>query len=287
MLKGSIVALVTPFAENGAVDRPALQALVDWHLEAGTEALVIGGTTGESSSLSSDELLSIIELTLERVQGKIPVIVGNGAISTAKSIEITQQLNHLPINGFLCVTPYYVKPSQAGLIAHFHQVAEAAQHPLYLYNVPGRTCCDLINDSVFQLAEHENIVGIKDATGDIGRAKELIERVDGQFCLLSGDDATSFEFMQMGGHGVISVTSNVVPELMSQRCRLIIENRTEEAREIEQQIASLHQLLFAEANPIPAKWALSYLGKLKNNLRLPLTPLVEQRDALQAALDSL
>jgi 4-hydroxy-tetrahydrodipicolinate synthase len=193
----------------------------------------------------------------------------------------------LDIDGFLTVTPYYVKPSQQGLIEHYMAIADAAEHPVYLYNVPGRTGCDLKNSSVLALSEHPNIYGIKDATGDLSRGKELIAQVSGQFAVLSGDDATAQTFMELGGDGVISVTANLVPKAMADRCRYTEKGELEQARSIEQQIQALHQLLFVEANPIPVKWALSQMNKITNTLRLPLTPLEQGKEPLLTALRQL
>lgn len=287
MLSGCIVAIVTPFTDNGEVDFAAYKALVDWHVASGTSGVVVAGTTGESAALSLNEIKSLTELTLERSQGKLKILVGNGGVATEKVVETTKFLNSLAIDGFLTVTPYYVKPSQVGLIEHFRAVADVAKHPIYLYNVPGRTGCDLTNASVLELAKHPNIVGIKDATADLTRAKELIAELSGQFALLSGDDATSQAFMELGGDGVISVTANLVPEFLAQRCKLTALGDFETARVIDEKIRELHELLFVEANPIPVKWALSQLDKIENKLRLPLTPLVKGQDALLTVLRRL
>ncbi len=287
MLSGSIVAIVTPFTDSGEVDYEAYQALLDWHCASGTSGVVVAGTTGESAALSLEEIKKLVALTVDRCQGKMRVLVGNGSIATQKVIETTMALNSLQFDGYLTVTPYYVKPSQKGLVEHFKAVADAAEHPVYLYNVPGRTCCDLSNESVVTLSKHPNIVGIKDATADLTRVEELIAQVSGQFAVLSGDDATSQAFMELGGDGVISVTANLVPEAMAQRCHYLAQGEIERAREIDGQIKDLHQLLFVEANPVPVKWALSQQNKIKNTLRLPLTPLEKGKDALMNAMRRL
>lgn len=286
MLSGSIVAIVTPMKRSGELDLDAFKSLISWHKEAGTNAVVVAGTTGESTALSAKEVISLVDIAIEH-SGSMKVIVGNGAACTAKTTEITQQLNGLAIDGFLTVTPYYVKPSQSGLIKHFEAVADAATHPIYLYNVPGRTAVSLDNNSVFELAKHSNILGIKDATGDLSVAKELIQHCKGQFSVLSGDDATSQEFMALGGDGVISVTANLVPEQMAKRCHLTLDNDIESAQHIERQIQELHTLLFCEANPIPVKWALAQMKKINPYIRLPLTTLETGQDALLTAMRRL
>lgn len=287
MLSGSIVAIVTPMKESGELDLGAFKSLILWHKAAGTEAVVVAGTTGESTALSLEEVISLVDVAIEHSGDTMKVIVGNGAACTAKSKEITQKLNVLAIDGFLTVTPYYVKPSQSGLIKHFEAVADAATHPVYLYNVPGRTAVSLDNESVFELAKHDNILGIKDATGELSVAKELIQHCKGQFSVLSGDDATSHEFMALGGDGVISVTANLVPEQMAKRCQLTLNNDLESALHIERQIEELHTLLFCEANPIPVKWALAQMKKVNPYIRLPLTTLETERDALLTAMRRL
>ncbi len=280
MLAGSIVAIVTPFHSNGEIDEDQFRSLINWHCQAGTNGIVVAGTTGESAAMSINEIKRLVEIALEEANARVPVIVGNGAIGTEKTIAITQSFNDLPIAGFLTVTPYYVKPSQSGLKKHFTAVADSAAHPIYLYNVPGRTGCDLLDETALELAQHPNIAGIKDATGDLSRAKELIAQKPSQFAVLSGDDATSQAFMELGGDGVISVTANVVPELMAKRCQLNLEGNYSSGREIDSKIAALHNDLFVEANPIPIKWCLAKMNKIENNLRLPLTPLEQGKQKL-------
>jgi 4-hydroxy-tetrahydrodipicolinate synthase len=285
LFSGSIVAIVTPMLESGEIDYLAYDQLVDWHLRAKTNGIVVAGTTGESTALTFDEIENLTKRTLDRVNGQAKVIVGNGNVSLEKALGLTRRLNLLPIDGYLTVTPYYVKPNQAGLLQYFTEIANAAEHPIILYNVPGRTGCDLDNQSVLELAKHNNIVAIKDATGDIARAKELIASVGGQFTLLSGDDETAQSFMELGGHGVISVTANVAPELMARRCQLTIDNQIAKARDIDNRLNSLHQALFVDANPIPVKWLLADMSKIKNILRLPLTPLERGQSQLKAAIE--
>lgn len=291
MLTGSLVAIVTPFKSDGAIDVASYKQLVQWHIDSGTDGIVVAGTTGESPALSESEIIQLLEASLEVSSGvrdnQFKVIVGNGAASTEKTLHLTRVLNEYPIDGFLTVCPYYVKPTQKGLIKHFTSVADIARHPVYLYNVPGRTVCDLSNESVKELSQHKSIAGIKDATADLSRVKELITLNEGQFSVLSGDDATSQTFMELGGHGVISVTANIVPELMAQRCHLTLEQKLDEARGIEKNIAALHELLFVEANPIPVKWALAEMRKIEHGLRLPLTSLESGQQALKQELQRL
>lgn len=258
---------------NQSVDYDALANLVEWHIESGTHGLVIMGTTGESSLVSVEEHILVIKAVIEQVDKRIPVIAGCGSASTQKAVALVRHLNPLNPDGFLCVTPYYLKPTQAGLEAHFSAVADACESPLILYNVPGRTCCDLADDTVAKLAEHQNIVAIKDATGDLERAKALFKRVPG-FNYLSGDDATALDFVALGGHGVITVTGNIVPAEFSQWCELMAEKQPEsekKAKQLFNRINSLNSALFVESNPIPVKWALAKMGRMESTLRLPLT----------------
>ena len=274
MFKGSIVALVTPMRENASIDEVALRDLVDWHVSSGTHGLVIMGTTGESSLVSEDEHIEAVKIAIEQAKGRLKIIAGCGSASTAKAVELVERLNLLKPDGFLCVTPYYVKPTQKGLIQHFRVVADACKAPLILYNVPGRTCCDLQNDTIVTLSNHNNIVGVKDATGEIDRLTELMAALGDGFCYLSGDDETAFEFMLQGGHGVITVTGNVAPTEVSRWCELLLlrsPQTIQEAEVIFERLACLNQVLFIEANPIPVKWALAQMNKLVESIRLPLT----------------
>ncbi len=294
-LKGSIVAIVTPFKEkegleSGAIDLEAFRVLVQWHIKSGTSGIVIAGTTGESPSLSLEEIKSLIQVAREEVNqasANLFLIVGNGSIGTQKTIELTKQFDEMDIDAFLTVTPYYVKPTQEGLFQHFTQIANASKKPIILYNVPGRTGCDLLTATTAKLAEHENIIGIKDATGDLERLEQLKAAIKGDFSFLSGDDETSCDFVIKGGQGVISVTNNVVPKLMAEMVEQALLGNADKAKDIDQTIAGLHKHLFVEANPIPVKWALSQLGKINNILRLPLTPLALGQEKLQPLIDQL
>jgi 4-hydroxy-tetrahydrodipicolinate synthase len=274
LFKGSIVALVTPMQADGSIDEVALRRLIDWHLASGTHGVVVMGTTGESSLVSDEEHCQVVAIALEQAQKRMKVIAGCGGISTDHVIKLVEKINHLPVDGYLCVTPYYIKPTQKGLIAHFTAIADACKAPLILYNVPGRTACDLKNETVATLARHPNIVAIKDATGDMQRAAELMKLVGDGFGYLSGDDATALEFMRLGGHGVISVTANLAPVEFSRWCELMLRqdpSSQQAASEIYDRFSGLNEVLFVEANPIPVKWALVHMNKINDRLRLPLT----------------
>lgn len=273
MIKGSIVAIVTPFTDAGAVDYPALKRLVDFHVENGTHAIVSVGTTGESPTLDFDEHCEVIARTVDYAAGRIPVIGGTGANSTAEAIRLTRCAAGAGVDACLLVVPYYNKPTQEGLYLHFRAIAEAVPVPQILYNVPGRTACDLKNETALRLASVDNIVGIKDATGDLGRGRELIERAPPGFVVYSGDDATALDLMLAGGRGDISVTANVAPRLMSEMCDAALAGDEGHARTINARLMPLHKNLFVEANPIPVKWAVARLGLCGGHIRLPLTPL--------------
>ena len=260
---------------EGAVDYDALRRLVEYHIESGTHAIVSVGTTGESSTLSPKEHIEVVEATINAAAGRIPVIAGTGANSTSEAIFLTEQASELGSDAVLLVVPYYNKPTQEGLYRHYKAIAEAVAIPQILYNVPGRTVADLSNETVARLAEIDNIVGCKDATGDLGRGKELVDMVGDKISILSGDDATALDYMMLGAKGDISVTANVAPRLMSQMCDLALEGKYDEAREIDQKLMALHTSLFVEANPIPVKYAMNKLGYGENRLRLPLTQLSE------------
>ncbi|MFO1259265.1 MAG: 4-hydroxy-tetrahydrodipicolinate synthase [Gammaproteobacteria bacterium] len=275
MFKGSCVALVTPMHEDGRIDFSALEALVNWHIQEGTAAIVACGTTGESVTLSHDEQQKVIQKTLEVAKGRIPVIAGTGTNATQKVIELCREAKSLGVSGCLIVTPYYNKPTQEGLYRHYAAIAEAVDIPIILYNVPGRTAVDLLPDTVVKLSKIENIVGIKEATGDIDRLRELRERCRKDFLFYSGDDATSLEFMLEGGHGVISVTSNVVPGIMQKMCEAAIAGQAAKAKSMNETLALVHKRLMIESNPIPVKWALNAMGRIAKGIRLPLTPLSE------------
>ncbi len=285
MFKGSMVALVTPMLSNGDVDYAQLEALINFHLEAGTNALVIAGTTGESATLSPKEHCALLQRSYEIINHRLPMIAGTGANSTSEAIELTLCARAAGAEAALLVTPYYNKPTQKGLVLHHQAIASAVDIPQLLYNVPGRTACDMQADTVAELSRVSNIVGIKEATGSMERLADIKRQVDDDFALLTGDDATTCEFILQGGHGAISVTANVVPAKMANMCRLAAEGKAEEARAANAEIAELHRLLFIESNPIPVKWAVSQMGFGELNLRLPMTELSEpQQQPLRQAL---
>ena len=285
MITGSQVALVTPMLENGEIDWDSLDKLVDFHLAEGTDAIVAVGTTGESATLDCKEHCEVIERVVKRVDGRISVIAGTGANATKEAIELTRAAKKAGADACLLVTPYYNKPTQEGLYQHYKAIAEAVDIPQILYNVPGRTACDMLADTVLRLAVIDNIVGIKEATGDLERAKYLVDNAPEGFAIYSGDDATAVELMLLGGHGNISVTANVAPAAMAQLCKLAIAGQAEEARALNDSLDHLHQKLFIESNPIPVKWALHEMARIGTGIRLPLTPLAEdKRDELNQAL---
>jgi 4-hydroxy-tetrahydrodipicolinate synthase len=285
MISGSIVALVTPMAPDGSLDFPALSSLVEWHITCGTDAIVAVGTTGESATLDVDEHFAVIRHVVEQVAGRIPVIAGTGANSTSEAIEWTAAAKELGADACLLVTPYYNKPSQRGLYAHHKAIAEAVDIPQILYNVPGRTACDMLPETIARLAELPNIVGVKEATGNLQRGREVLDLCPPGFPVYSGDDATALELILMGAKGNISVTANVLPAEMARICRLGLEGKAEEARALNQAIAALHRDLFLESNPVPVKWALQQMGRIQSGLRLPLVELDEKfHDTLRATL---
>jgi 4-hydroxy-tetrahydrodipicolinate synthase len=279
LLRGSIVALITPMDAIGAVDDAALARLVDFHVEAGTAAIVAVGTTGESATLDEAEHCAVIARCVALAAGRIPVIAGTGANATAEAIRLTRCAAEVGADAALLVTPYYNKPTQAGLIAHYRAIADAVALPQILYNVPGRTACDLLPETTAELARVENIVGLKDATGDLTRLPRLRELCGPDFALYSGDDGTGCEFMLGGGDGVISVTNNVAPALMRQLCDAALAGERERALAINDQLADLHRALFVESNPIPVKWAMAALGLAQPGIRLPLTWLTPAHEA--------
>lgn len=274
MFSGSLVAIITPMLLDGQVDYVSLKKLLDYQVDNGTDGLIIMGTTGEAATIPFAEQLQIMQFVIDHVQGKVKVIAGNGSNSTAEAIEKTRQLSALAIDGFLTVTPYYNKPTQAGMLAHFKAIAAATDKPILLYNVPGRTGVDLQSATVALLSTTSNIVGIKEATGSLTRLAELQAVCPADFELLSGDDASACEFLLQGGHGVISVTTNVAPLLMSQMIKAARAGDAESAKSFDQHLQALHRDLFIESNPIPAKWALMRLGLIESDFaRLPLTQL--------------
>ena len=287
-LRGSIVAIVTPMQRDGRIDYEALAGLVDWHVESGTAGIVAAGTTGESPTLETDEHYEYIARVVELAAGRIPVIAGTGSNSTLQTLKLTQRTAELDIAGCLLVVPYYNKPGQKDLYAHFKAIAEGVDVPLVLYNVPGRTVADLLPETVIRLSRIRNIVGIKEASADIERVRQLRAACGPDFLLYSGDDATACEFMLQGGDGVISVTSNIAPQQMATMCKAALAGDRAAAEAADQPLRGLHRELFVEANPIPVKWALDAMGRAPGGIRLPLTPLDESneaavRDALAAA----
>jgi 4-hydroxy-tetrahydrodipicolinate synthase len=288
MLRGSLVALVTPMFADTSIDWPRLRNLVDWHLQEGTHGIVAVGTTGESATLDMAEHKAVIKAVVDQVNGRIPVVAGTGANSTSEALELTQSAKDAGADACLLVTPYYNKPTQEGLYLHFAEIAKRVAIPQVLYNVPGRTAVDMLPDTVLRLAKVDNIVGIKEATGDLQRAKRLIAEAPSDFDVLSGDDPTAKDFILLGGVGNISVTANVAPKLMAQLCELALAKDSKGAEEINRRLAPLNKALFLESNPIPVKWALQQMGLIDKGIRLPLTPLASNchqalRDAMIGA----
>ena len=286
-IQGSIPAILTPMQDDGSLDLPCLQRLLDWHIAEGTDGVVIVGTTGESPTVSYDEHCALIETTVRHVAGRIPVIAGTGANSTAEAVELTRFAKSAGADAHLSVVPYYNKPTQEGLYRHFRVIAEAVDLPLFLYNVPGRTVADLANDTTLRLAQVPGIVGVKDATGNIERGSDLLLRAPAGFSVFSGDDATAIALMLLGGKGSISVTANVAPRLMHQMCAAALAGDVVAAREANFRLLGLHRNLFHEANPIPVKWAAQQMGLMGGGIRLPLTELsAEFHDRIRSALHS-
>jgi 4-hydroxy-tetrahydrodipicolinate synthase len=273
MIKGSIVAIVSPMHDDGSLDFDAYRRLIDWHVAEGTNAIVAVGTTGESPTVDQQEHGELIRVAVDAVRGRVPVIAGTGGNSTSEAIELTRHAKAVGADATLQVVPYYNKPTQEGLYRHFRTIAETVDLPMILYNVPGRTVADLANDTTLRLSEVPGIVGLKDATGDAARAADLLRRLPPGFALYSGNDDSALALMLLGGHGVISVTANVAPKLMSEMCRAALAGDLARARQLNAQLWPLHQKLFVEPNPIPAKWALAKMGRIEGGIRLPLTPL--------------
>ena len=276
MLKGSLVALVTPFDDHNRVDYAALKRLIDFHVAAGSNGLVVAGTTGESATLATEEHIELIGRAVEIVAGRLPVIAGTGSNSTSQTVDLSVAVRDSGIDGYLVVVPYYNKPVQEGLYRHFSAVADAVDKPVMLYNVPGRTVADLLPETVARLAEHENIAAIKEATGDIGRLRDIQALVPEDFGLFSGDDFTVLPFIAQGGHGVVTVSGNVVPTEMAELCRLASAGDHDAAKAIDDRLQPLNKALFVESNPIPVKWAVSKMGLIEPHIRLPLTEFSEQ-----------
>ena len=285
MIKGSIVAIVTPMFEDGSLDRDSLRKLLDWHNAEGTDGIVIVGTTGESATVSPEEHCELVKLAVDHVARRIPVIAGTGGNSTVEAIALTRHAKEVGADASLQVVPYYNRPTQEGMYRHFRTIAEAVDLPIILYNVPGRTVADMGNETIARLAPIDNIVGVKDATGNIGRGIELLRMVDKSFAVYSGDDATAMALMFCGGAGNISVTANVAPRAMHELCAAAMAGDIARAIEINNRVLDLHGKLFIEPNPVPVKWALAEMGKMPAGLRLPLAPLSTQyHDAVRAAL---
>jgi 4-hydroxy-tetrahydrodipicolinate synthase len=287
MITGSIVALATPMHDNGDIDWENLDRLVEFHIKEGTDAIVAVGTTGESATLNTKEHCAVMDRVIKTVAGRIPVIAGTGANSTSEAIELTQEAKHLGADACLLVTPYYNKPTQEGLFLHHQAIAKAVDLGQILYNVPGRTAVDMLPDTIARIAEIDQVIGVKEATGDLDRAKQVIDLVGNKIAVYSGDDETAYKLMLLGGHGNISVTANVLPKKMAELCRLSLAGKVEEAEALNAELMAMHSVLFLESNPIPVKWALHQMGRMTAGIRLPLTPLAAQyRDTLQNALSS-
>jgi 4-hydroxy-tetrahydrodipicolinate synthase len=274
-LSGSVVAIVTPMHEDGSLDLDAFRKLMDWHISEGTDGIVVVGTTGESPTVDCDEHHLLIKTAVEHGNRRVPIIAGTGANSTREAIELSAYAKQVGADMSLSVVPYYNRPTQEGLYQHFRAIAEAVDIPQILYNVPGRTVADLSNETTLRLAQIPNIVGLKDATGNLERGSDLLRQIPAGFSVYSGDDATALAMMLLGGHGVISVTANVAPRLMHEMCAAALTQDIPRARELNNRLLGLHRHLFVEANPIPVKWALAQTKQIGNAIRLPLTPLSE------------
>ncbi len=285
MIKGSIVAIVTPMHEDGSLDLAAFRTLIDFHIAEGTDAIVVVGTTGESPTVDVEEHHSLIATAVQHAAGRIPIIAGTGGNSTREATELARFAKQAGADASLTVVPYYNKPTQEGMYQHFKAIAEAVDMPHILYNVPGRTVADMSNDTVLRLAQIPNIVGIKDATGNIERGSDLLQRAPKDFAVYSGDDASTLALLLLGAQGTISVTANVAPKLMHEMCAAALNDELAKAREINFRLLGLHRNLFVEANPIPVKWAVARMGRINNTLRLPLTPLSQgAQDIVETAM---
>lgn len=285
MITGSLPAIPTPMHDDGSLDLPALKRMLDWHVAEGTDGIVVVGTTGESPTVDFEEHCLLIKTTVDHIAGRIPVIAGTGANSTSEAIELARYAKEAGADAHLSVVPYYNKPTQEGLYQHFKAIAEAVDLPLILYNVPGRTVADMANDTTLRLAQIPNIVGIKDATGNLERGADLLKRAPEDFAVYSGDDATGVALCLFGGHGCISVTATVAPKLMHEMVAAALAGDVSTARETHFKLLGLHRNLFLEANPIPAKWAVQQLGLIGGGIRLPLTPLSsEYHDRVRNAM---
>jgi len=285
---GSIVALVTPFDEHDRIDYDALRRLIEFHIGEGTNGLVIAGTTGESATLDDGEHVELIRRAAAMVAGRIPVIAGTGSNSTRQTVNLSLEVADAAIDGYLLVVPYYNKPVQEGLYQHFLAIADAVDKPIMLYNVPGRTVADILPETLARLADHPNIIGVKDATGDMERMKQHRALMPEEFKYFSGDDFTTLEFLRLGGHGVVTVSGNVAPRQVSDMCRAVAEGEIEKAAEIDASLQPLNTALFVESNPIPVKWALHEMGLISSAIRLPLTVYADEfheqmKDAMNTA----
>ena len=288
MIHGSLVALVTPFDGNNRVDYASLKRLIDFHVAQGSSGLVIAGTTGESPTLKRSEHIELIGRAVEIAAGRIPVIAGTGSNSTFQSIELSRAVSDARLTAYMAVVPYYNKPTQEGIYQHYTAIADAIDKPLMMYNVPGRTVADMLPETVARLARHGNIFALKEATGDIERLKQIQGLVDDEFALYSGDDFTLRPFIEQGGHGVVTVSGNVVPRQVARLCALAMEGKADEARALDETLQPLNKALFVESNPIPVKWAVSAMGLMEPHIRLPLTPYSaryheEMRSAMRKA----
>ena len=276
MFEGSCVALVTPMKSTGEIDENALNSLVEWHIQEGTDAIVVCGTTGESSTLTPHEHHHVIHLVNKAANKRIPIIAGTGTNATASTIEQTLAAKEIGVDACLIVTPYYNRPTQEGLIAHYHAIAKAVNIPIILYNVPTRTACDMQPATVGELSKVPTIIGIKEATGNIPRLAELREKCRKDFKFYSGDDPTCLEFITKGGHGVISITSNAVPKAMHEMCHYALKKEYDKAQALDERLQALHHMMIAQPNPMPVKWAMHYMGKVESGIRLPLTALTKE-----------
>jgi len=285
MIQGSIVAIVTPMHTDGSLDLPGLRKLIDWHISEGTDGIVIVGTTGESPTVSVDEHCELIKIAVEHTAKRIPIIAGTGGNSTAEAIELTRYAKSVGADASLLVVPYYNRPTQEGMYLHFKKIAEAVDLPAILYNVPGRTVADMTNETILRLAQVPGIVGVKDATGNIGRGSDLLRLAPRSFAVYSGDDPTAIALMLLGGRGNISVTANIAPRAMHELCVAAMNGKIAEAIALNNKLLPLHNKLFVEPNPVPVKWAMAEMGLIPSGLRLPLAPLgTEYQETVRAAL---
>jgi 4-hydroxy-tetrahydrodipicolinate synthase len=276
VFQGSLVALVTPFDGNNRVDYSSLKRLIDFHVEGGSSGLVIAGTTGESPTLERAEHIELIGRVIEIAGGRIPIIAGTGSNSTAQTVDLSLAVADAGIAAYMAVVPYYNKPTQEGIFRHYSAIADAVEKPVLMYNVPGRTVADMLPETVGRLARHDNIFGLKEATGDIDRLRRIQDIFDDAFMLYSGDDFTLRPFIEQGGHGVVTVSGNVVPRQVAMLCKLAREGKVAEAKALDETLQPLNKALFSESNPIPVKWAVSRMGLMAPHIRLPLTPYSEQ-----------